>query len=146
MAASTLQPGDDWFGIPNPRPLIESALAVADPLSPAALEGSERRRSFIDWIIREGSSRSSDIMHVLTSAPLLAYAKSIEVPQTASQLDAGMRLFWTFDRFAHSAFNLGSAADVAGLIRYYRLEAAAGYHACATAASQLDLDMAEAVF
>lgn len=139
VAASTLQPGGEWFGIPESAKLVQAALAISPPLRPMAFDGIERRRSFVDWILREGSTRSAQISRQLNDPRFLAYATSMEVPRAALQLDAGMRLFWTFDRFAHAEFNLGSREDVLRLMRWYKLEASDRYKVIADAAARCNV-------
>lgn len=143
VQATTLDPSGDWFGIPGSEALIAAALAVADLQGAAALHGDERRRRFVDWVIREGHVRSTEIADRLDAADFLAYARAIEVPAAATQLDAGMRLFWRFDTFARSTYKLMDQLDVSNFVSWFRSEAASGYKSCSAAAARAQYVAAE---
>lgn len=120
----------DWFGIPAAETLVRKALECA-PQAPAyRFSGTERRRNFIDWTIRQGRLLSADVREYLMSEAFRHFAEELHVPETALHLNPQMRLAWHFDAEARTGFALDSLQDVAAFIRWYRESAANAYEPC----------------
>ncbi|WP_170975749.1 glycosyltransferase family 4 protein [Rhizobium sp. FY34] len=120
----------DWFGIPDAEILARKALECTPQTSAYQFSGSERRRNFIDWTIRQGRLLSADVRECLRSEAFRHFAEELHVPETALHLKPQMRLAWHFDAEARTGFTLDSAQDVAAFLRWYRENAATSYEPC----------------
>lgn len=116
----------DWFGIPDAEEFVRGCLVDGANPTRFAVSGTERRKSFIDAIVRS-ERRSPRASAFLGSESFVRYAADIDVPIMATQLAPAMRLAWRFDPVARTSFSLTTRDDVGAFLAWYEVFAKTAY-------------------